>query len=143
MAAFNKFQDFVEQLGLGKHVFGTHALKVALTNTLPTATQVSYDPVTNHPPPTAVNGYPAGGADTTGTWSEASGTAKLVCTDVTFTATAGGIGPFQYVILYNDTQTAPADALIGWYDYGSALTLNDGESLTVDFDGTNGVFTIA
>ena len=52
------------------------------------------------------------------------------------------MGPFRYAVLYNDTATSPADALIAWWDYGSAVTLNDGESLTVDF-GTNQLFTLA
>ena len=46
-------------------------------------------------------------------------------------------------MLYNDTTVSPTDALIGWYDYGSDLTLNSGESLTYDFDGTNGVISLA
>ena len=134
MATFNKFQDTVEQLGKAIHdLDGTHTLKIALTNTAPVNTQVSLDLVTNHPPPAAANGYPAGGSATTPTWSETGGTATLVTTDVVFTATAGGIGPFRYAILYNDTATTPADALIAWWDYGSSITLNDTETLTVDF----------
>jgi hypothetical protein len=59
------------------------------------------------------------------------------------TATDGtGIGPFRYAILYNDTPTSPADPLIGWWDYGSSITLASGETFKVDFDPTNGVLTI-
>lgn len=144
MAVFNKFQDFVEQLGKAVHdLDGTHTIRVALTATLPVNTQVSFDTVTNHPPPAAANGYTAGGGTTTPTWSETTGTARLVCTDVVFTATAGGIGPFQYVIMYNDSATTPVDALVGWWNYGSSVTLLDTETFTVDFDPTNGVLTLA
>lgn len=73
---------------------------------------------------------------------QTAGVYKLVLTDVVITAAGGSIGPFRYVVLYNDTPTAPADPLIGWYDYGSAVTLATSESLTVDFDATNGVLTL-
>lgn len=143
MATYNKFQDFVEQLLRGVHDWDAHTFKVALTNTAPTATQVSLDTVTNHPPPAAANGYTAGGNTTTITVSEASGVGKIVGTDpTTWTATAGGIGPFRYAILYNDTATSPADALVAWWDYGSSITLASGETFTVDFDATNGILTI-
>lgn len=143
MAVFNKFQDFVEQLGKAVHdLDGTHTLTVALTDTLPVNTQVSLDTVTNHPPPTNTNGYTAGGSNTTPTWSETAGVAKLVCTDVVFTASGGLLGPFRYPILYNNSATTPVDALIGWWDYGSSVTLNDTETFTVDFDPGTGVLTL-
>lgn len=145
MATYVKFQDFVEQLCKGVHdLDSTHTIKVALTNTLPVNTQVSFDAVTNHAAPAAANGYTAGGSATTPTLSETTGTAKLVLTDVVFTATAGGIGPFQYVVIYNDTPTTPvADPLISYYDYGSSITLADTETFTADFDGSAGFFTLA
>jgi hypothetical protein len=46
-------------------------------------------------------------------------------------------------VLYNDTPTSPADPLVGWWDYGSSITLLDTETFTVDFDGTNGVIQAA
>lgn len=141
MAVFNKFQDFVEQLCKGVHdLDGTHTLKVMLTNTAPVAGNAVRADLTEI---AAGNGYTAGGTATTPTLSETGGTAKLVCTDVVFTASGGLIGPLRYAVLYNDTPTSPADPLIGWWDNGSSITLNDTESFTVDFDAANGVLTVA
>jgi len=80
---------------------------------------------------------------TTSSSSQTSGTYKLVLADITLTSSGGSTGPFRYVYIYNDTVTSPADPLIGYYDYGSSLTLNDGDSLTVDFSAANGVLQIA
>ena len=145
MATWTKFQDFSEQVVRGVHDWDAHTFKVALTNTLPVNTQVSLDTVTNHPAPAAANGYTAGGTATTITIAEVSGTTTVSGTQVVFTATAGGIGPFRYAILYNDTATSPADALIVFTDYGSSITLAEAETLTVKFNNTSpgSIFTLA
>ena len=134
MATFFKFNQFVEDLGLGVHNLDTGVLKVYLSNAAPSATldAVKADLAEI----SGGNGYTAGGHDAQGVWSEASGTATLVCTDITITAAGGTIGPFQYAVLYNDTPTSPADPLIGCWDYGSAITLQIGESVVVDFAAT-------
>ena len=138
-SSFNKFQDFAEQVLKGVHNLDTHALKVMFTNSAPVATNTVFGDLTEI---TAQNGYSSGGLSLdNNVVSETGGTAKLVIDDEVFTATGGSVGPFRYVVLYNDT--AASDPLIGWYDYGSALTLADGESITIDFDGTNGVLTLA
>jgi len=134
MAAYNKFLDFSEQLIKGVHDWDAHVFKVALTNVLPVNTQVSLDTVTAHAAPAAANGYSAGGTATTIAVSEAAGTTTVTGTQVVFTATAGGIGPFRYAIVYNDTATSPADALVCWFDYGAATTLAVNETLTVKFN---------
>jgi len=140
MAAFNKFNDFVEQEGLKIHDLNLDLLKVMLVNSpAPVATNTVKADLTEI---AGGNGYTAGGADITGVWDESpAGTGRLVGTDVVWTASGGTIGPFRYVILYNDTPTSPADPLIGWWDYGSSITLQIGETFTVDFGAT--VLTIS
>lgn len=142
MATYNKFQDFVEQLLKAVHdLDGTHTIKVALSNTAPNATDATFSQITEI---SAGAGYSAGGtAVGTVTLSETTGTAKLTLSDVVFTASGGPIGPFRYVIIYNDTPTSPADPLIAYYDISEEITLADGESFTVDFDGGAGFFTLA
>lgn len=111
-----------------------------LTNTAPVATNSVFANLTEI---SAGNGYTAGGTATTISSSvQTTGTYKLIITDVVFTASGGSIGPFRYVVLYNDTPTSPADPLIGWYDYGSSISLNAGETFTVDFDASGGVLTL-
>lgn len=141
MATFNKIQDFVEQVLLAKHDFSGagHVFKVFLTNEAPLATDtVKADMVEIG----AGNGYTAGGEDVLNTLAEAAGTATVTGTKVVWTAAGGSIGPFRYVPLYNDTQTSPLDALVGWWDYGAALTLNTGETLSVKFNSSDTTGTI-
>lgn len=133
MASFVKFNKFLEQLAEGGYNLGSDTLKFALTNTAPTAaSDTVFAPGTLHPPPAAANGYTTGGhAATIDSSTESGGTYTLACTtDVVITATAGGIGPFRYVILYDDTSATKM--LIGYWDYGSSITLAAGETFTID-----------
>lgn len=134
MAAYNKFEDFAEQVLLAKHDFSAagHVFKVYLSNTTPSA---SLDAVKADLAEFAGGtGYTAGGTDVANTLAETGGTATVTGTNVTWTAGAADWVAFRYVVLYNDTQTSPADALVAWWDYGSALTLGNGESFTVKFN---------
>jgi flagellar capping protein FliD len=139
MAAFNKFNSFVEALAEKVHDLGSDTLKVMLTNTAPVATNAVKVDITEL---AAGNGYTAGGnTAAVSASSQTSGTYKLVLADpATWTAAGGTIGPFRYAVLYNDT--ASNDELIAWWDYGASLTLNAGETFTVDFDASTGVLTI-
>jgi hypothetical protein len=145
VATYNKFEDFVNQLCQG--VFDLDAtgdtLNIYLSNAVPSA---SLDTIkTDLAEISTGNGY-TGPEDTQQTWAEASGTGTLTGTKVVITASGGSIATFQYIVLYDDTPTSPVDPLIAWWDYGSALTLNDGESLTIKFnngDPTGTIFTIS
>lgn len=140
MASFVKVNSFVEALAEKVHNLGSDQLKIALTNTDPTAAATNYAGLTSPLAATNLSGATPFNV-TTSASSQTSGTYKLVCTDLTLTASGGSVGPFRYVVLYNDT--AAADELIGYYDYGSSITLADTETFLIDFDGTNGVLTIA
>jgi hypothetical protein len=131
MAVFFKFQDFSEQLIRGIHDFDAHTFKVYLSNAAPSA---SLDAIkTDLAEIAAGNGYTAGGNATTITVAEVTGTTTVSGTEVVFTAT-GAVGPFQYAVLYNDTSAS--DNLVGAWDYGSAISLANGETFTVKFSNT-------
>jgi len=141
MAAFVKYNSFIDEISKGGHNLATAVFKAALTNTAPNASTDTVWSAGSMPPPAGANGYPAGGNTlTTASASTTAGVFKLVLNDTVFTATAGGIGPFRYVLLYN---SSASNKLVGYYDYGSSTSLADTETFTVDFDGANGVFTIA
>lgn len=141
MAAYNKFQDYAEQLNKAVHNWSTHTFKALLSNVAPNATD---DNATDLTEISAGFGYAAGGMTLdTVVLSEAGGTAKVTIADEVLTASGGSIGPFRYVAIYNDTATSPADALVCWFDYGAGgVTLADGETFTIDFDATNGLWQL-
>lgn len=144
MATFNKINDFVQHIANAEVNLGSDQLVVALSNTAPSSetndptadgngtlsnvTQIDYTHCSSR-------------NVTTSSSTQTGGTYKLVCNDLTITASGGDVGPFRYVYLYDDTSTG--DYLIGYYDYGESITLHDGDSFTIDFDQTNGVITIS
>lgn len=138
MASFVKYYKGVEALVEGVNA-GSDAWKVALTNRAPVvATDATLSDASEI---SAGSGYTAGGnAASTTSSTQTSGTYKLILASPTaWTATGGSIGPFRYAVLYDST----TNSLIGYWDYGSSITLADGDSFTVVLDGTNGVFTVA
>lgn len=140
VSAFTKYNIFAEDLSKKIHDLRAagDTLKVLLSNTAPVvATHVVRADTTEL---STANGYTSGGVDTQNDLSRTGGTVSITGVDVTITAAGGSIGPFRYVILYNDTPTSPADPLIGFWDYGAALTLADGDSLVLDI-GTS-MFTV-
>lgn len=140
MATFNKFDAFVEHVAEKVHNLGSDTLKIMLTNTAPVAANTVLADLTDL---STANGYTAGGTQATQSSSaQTSGTYKLVCADVTFAASGGSIGPFRYAVMYNDTPTSPADPLVGWWDYGTNVTITDGNSFLVDLSATNGVLQL-
>lgn len=139
MASFNKYEIFSENLAEKVHNLDSDTLKTMLSNTAPNA--ATHATRSDSTEIGGGNGYTSGGVDTQNATSRSGGTTSITGVDTTVTASGGTVGPFRYSILYNDTPTSPADPLIGWWDYGSSITLNDGESFTTDFGSS--MFTVA
>ena len=144
MASFVKVNDFVKN-AVHNMDLESDQIAVALTNTTPGSessdptadgngivgnlTQISYANCSSR-------------NITTTSSSQTSGTYKLVLADLTLTA-SGTVGPFRYIYLFDDTVSSPADPIIGLYDYGTSITLNNGDTFTLDFSPTNGVIQLA
>lgn len=145
MAAFNKINGFVEHVAEKVHNLSSDAITVALSNTAPgsettnptlltanailaNVTQISYTNLSSR-------------IATISSSAQASGLYSLVIADLVLTA-SGAVGPFRYIYIYNDTPTSPADPLIGYYDYGSSISLASGETFTLDFDNVNGLLQL-
>jgi hypothetical protein len=139
MASFNKFNAFVADLATKVHNLHADTLKVMLSNAAPSAGNAVKTDITEI---AAGNGYTGGGTPATlASDGQSGGTYTLKLNNVAFTATSGSIGPFRYCVLYNAT---PANGnLIGWYDYGTNLTITAGNSFAVQFDPTNGVLQLS
>ena len=128
MATFNKFNSWAEVMTEQANL-GSDSFVIALTNSAPSAsntvltdiTQISYTNLSSR-------------AVTTTSSSQTTGTYTLVLQDLVLTA-SGSVGPFRYVVLYDDTTTSPTDALVGWWDYLSSITMASGETFTIDFQG--------
>ena len=135
MATFTKVLSFTEAVAEKVHNLGSDTLTIALTNTTPTTTwtqlsdltEVSYTNLSSR-------------VITTTSSSQTTGTYKLVLADLLLTA-SGAVGPFQYIYVYNDDATN--DELIAYFDYGSEVTLADGNTFNCDFSAANGLLTIA
>jgi hypothetical protein len=138
MATFNKFNSFVEALAEKVHNLGSDDLKVTFTAAAnaPVATNTVLANLTQ-----ITLTYVDDQALTVSSSSQTDGTYKLIVADKVVTATGGTVGPFRYVVIYNDTATN--DELIGWYDYGSEITLAAGETFTIDLNATNGLLQLA
>jgi hypothetical protein len=144
-STLTKFNAFVEHLAEGVHNFESHQLKVALTNTLPVVghslladiSQISYTNFVNG----ATTGRDVARAATSPS-TQTGGVYKLILQDLVLTGVTAATDSFRYVVLYNDGTSVLTDPLIGWYDYNSSISLNPGETLTIDFDQVNGVFTL-
>ena len=136
MASFTTLNGFIEHLAEKVHNLGSDTLTIALSNTAPASegtpptgstaacvlanvTQITYTNLSSR-------------VVTVTASSQSSGTYTLVANDLVLTA-SGAVGPFRYVYLYNDTPTSPADPLICYWDYGSSISLANGETFTVDF----------
>ncbi|MFN7881724.1 MAG: hypothetical protein ACK5PF_01725 [bacterium] len=143
MATFTFFHEFKRYMADGTIDLDGHTFKVYLSNDAPVVgtdtikTDVTALAQTNgYTEWTLTQSWSETGAGT-GIWRFANNA------DLSFTASGGSVGPFQYVVLYDDTTTSPVDALVGYLDVGSATTITTGNTFTVDLDANFSFFTLS
>lgn len=141
MAAFNKFNLFSQDLCQGKHIFssGGQTFNVELSNTAPVATNHLYGDISANEVANG-GGYTTGGSASAMSDSSAAGVETVSAASVTFTGSGGGFGPFRYVTPYNVTQATPLKPLVAWFDYGSSISLNAGDTFQISW--ASGLFTV-
>lgn len=135
MAAYNKFDQFIEDLARKVHDLNSDVLKVYLTNALPVrGNKVKADVAEI----AGGNGYTAGGNIVPFlSGGQVNGLYRLMLADpASWLAVGGSIGPFRAAVLYNSS--VGSNPLISWWNYGASITLNDGEEFIADMDTTNG-----
>ena len=146
MATFNKLNGFVEHLAEKVHNLGADQLVIALSDTAPSAQATRPDVLTANCILANVSQISYANCSsrnlTTTSSAQSSGTYTLILGDLTLTA-SGTVGPFRYVYIYNSSATLYTNPLIGYYDYGSSITLATGETFTIDFSDSTGVLTLA
>ena len=136
MAAYTKCTAGVEVMMEAVNA-QTDTWKVALTNADPTA-KTSF--VAGTDDLATGGGYTAGGnAATVASATQTGGVYKLVLNSPTGWTASGSVGPFRYAVLWDATVAAP----VGFWDYGSSITLSAGDTFAVTLDGVNGVFTVS
>lgn len=137
MAAFVFFESFAENLAKGVINLHSHTLKGYLSNTAPNA--ATHDQKADIAEISTGNGY-TGPIDVENAVSRSGDTVSVDVVDKTVTADSGTVGPFRYFILFDDD--AAGDELVGYWDRGDSITLQDGESVDLDFT-TDVALTIA
>lgn len=70
----------------------------------------------------------------------ASGVFTFDAADLVLTA-SGTVATWRYIAIYNDTPTSPADPLIFYSDWGSDVTMQNSDTVTLTFHAS-GIFTL-
>ena len=141
MAAFNKINLFSQDLSRAIHNFssGGATYKAELSNTATTASNHLYSDISANEVASG-GGYTTGGATITMSDSSTGGveTVSASAASPTWTGSGGGMGPFRYVTVYQSGDSNKE--LVAWFDYGSSISLNAGDTFTVSW--ASGFFTV-
>lgn len=141
MATFNKINLFSQDLSRGVHIFssGGQTFNVELSNTATVATNHLYGDISTNELANG-GGYTTGGSASAMSDSSTTGVETVSAASVTFTGSGGGTGSFRYATPYNVTATTPLKPLVCWFDYGSSISLNAGDTFQISW--ASGFFTV-
>lgn len=127
MATAVEFQSWIEYVHEKVVDWDNDTFTYALTNSAPNAatntvlaniTEITYTNLSSRVATVSAAG-------------QSGGTYTATVDQLVLTASGGTVGPFRYVVFYDDTPTSPANPLVAYWDYGSSITLADGETITL------------
>jgi hypothetical protein len=135
MATYNKFNAWIAPLCGTADLDGTGGttadmLIAYLSNATPSATA---DTVKADLAEIATGFGYAGPINLDNVGTRTLGVLTVTGKSFTVTAAGGSVGPFRYIVVADDTLAS--DPLVAWFDNGEAVTLADGETFEVLFNG--------
>lgn len=128
------FQEFEADKLKGVHDFSTHTIMVALCNAA-NAPDLAADSVLADITQIAYTNLPARTL-TVDSVTQTAGLATVIIDDFALVASGGPVGPFRYIVVYNDSATD--DPLIARVDIGVEITIEDTQQVLLDFNGVSG-----
>lgn len=138
-ASFVKIPAAIEKIVEAGNA-GSDQWAIALTNSVPGSDSF----VSGTTDLTTSGGYTAGGTNVSTTSSGmVSSSFVLILADPSVWTASGGGFTFRYALLVNKTVLTGANGtVVGYWDYGSSQAVAASETVTVDLDQVNGVFSI-
>jgi hypothetical protein len=133
--AANRFNSFIALVNEKAIDWDNDVFVLALTNAAPSAsntiltdiTQISYTNLSSRTVTISAAG-------------ESAGTYTATANQLVLTA-SGAVATFRYLVLYDDTATN--DPLVAWWDYGSAITMANLDTVTFGGAATFTIWTDA
>lgn len=131
-----------ERMGNAEINFDTDTFKVVLLASTSNISDTSDDATAVTNELSTANGYTAGGATVTPTWTRSTGTCTFDISDPTWTASGGSIVA-RYAAIYDTTPTP--DRVVAWCTLDNTpadVTTTSGNTLTIQISAS-GVFSLA
>lgn len=141
-ASITFYNSAKEYIGDGTVDLDTHVFKVLLTSSSYTPNASTHTQISDITNEVSGNGYAR--YTLTPTWVLSGGTVTFNADNATFTASGGSIVA-RYAVIFDDTTTSPADALIAYILLDTTpadVTTTTGNTLTIDWHAS-GIFTLA
>lgn len=136
MATWTKFYQHIENLHKKVHDMSADTLKAILTSDIPLVTDSVLADVT---PIAATGGY-AALTLTSVTVEQTSGILPFLCADISWTPSGADFAAARAIVIYNDTPTSPADPLIAFLLFETAIIIPNGETFTRSVNETTGIY---
>ena len=133
MGTFTEPDCLSEDIANKVHDFNSDTFRLALTNSAPVLSTTFL--LSNVTQIANGNGYTTAadgaGMGATLTFSRTGQVTSVTMSNSPAWTATGVVGPFRYIVWWNDTPTSPLNPVIGWLDHGSPVTMASTDTYTV------------